>query len=92
MAEVYPIRCAMPLDTSSTKQILVWNVTKDGRLNYVVSGLLVWGGEVIKSTWTDVIGLEAAPYGVFMRTISFLTLSLLPPAIESRARLMSDCL
>jgi hypothetical protein len=91
MAEVYPIRWGMPLDTSSTKQILVWNVTKDGRLNYVVSGRLVRGGEVIKSTWTDVIGLEAAPYGVFMRTISLLALSLLPPATETRARLMSDC-
>jgi hypothetical protein len=91
MAEVYPIRCDMPLDVSSTKQMLVWNVTKDGRLNYVVNGRLVQGGEVIKSKWADVIGLEATPYGVFMRTISFLALKLLPPATETRARLMSDC-
>ena len=92
MAKVYSIRCGMPLDTSSTKQILVWNITKDGRgVNYVVKGRLVQGGEVIKSAWTDVIGLEAAPYGIFMRTISSLALRLLPPATETRARLLSDC-
>lgn len=91
MAEVYSIRCGMPLATSSTKQTLVWNVTKDRRLNYVVNGRLVQGGEVIKSAWPDVIGLEAAPYGVFMRTTSFLALRLLPPATETQGRLMSDC-
>jgi hypothetical protein len=91
MAEVYSVHCGLPLDVSSTKQMLVWNVTKDGRLNYVVNGRLVQGGEVVKSTWADVIGLEAAPYGVFMRTISFLALKLLPPATETRVRLMSDC-
>jgi len=90
MAEAYSVRCSVPFDTWSMKQILVWNVAKDGRHNYVVSGRLVQSGKIIKSTWVDVIGLEAAPYGVFMRTISFLALKLLPPATERRTRFMLD--